>query len=379
MLSSLIAAVALAQTPVQTPVQVPSFSQTVLQDFQTWDADHDGTLTQAEVDKAALDPKFHGADAAALAALHRWLIAVDGPAPTLTKDWFQNYKPVVFRATKGSTAQEKKEQRKAFTSNPGSLQGTFVAGYRKLSRMTQTPLFADSPELSDIRQGGLSDCYMLAPLGALVHRNPSDVKNMIVPNSNGYTVKFADGQTVQVSLLTDTELAMVGSSIKEGLWIRVMEKAYGTRKIADGETKVATDSMHGGNSGVAGKAFTGHKFKGIKLIGDFQKEVSTQTLDAKMAELRTDIPKAAAEHRLMTAGTPKKDMPKSISPNHAYAVFGYDAKTDRITLWNPHGNDFTPKGPEGPTNGYKIDDGVFSMPLDMFVRTFGNIQFEQGE
>ena len=69
-------------------------------------------------------------------------------------------------------------------------------------------------------------------------------------------------------------------------------------------------------------------------------------------------------------------MPKSISPNHAYAIFGYDAKTDRITIWNPHGNDFKPKGDEGPENGYLIEDGVFSMPLQMFVKTFSRIMFE---
>jgi hypothetical protein len=34
-----------------------------------------------------------------------------------------------------------------------------------------------------------------------------------------------------------------------------------------------------------------------------------------------------------------------------------------VTIWNPHGSDFMPKGPDGPANGYARKDGVFKAPL----------------
>ncbi|HVT12361.1 MAG TPA: C2 family cysteine protease [Fimbriimonadaceae bacterium] len=376
MLGCLLSVAMLIQGQAAPPP--PSFAQTVLKDFDAWDADHDGKLTQAEIDKAALNAQFKGQDAAALAALHTWLAATKDPVPDLTKDWFAGYKPVRFRVAKGTPAAEAKQERKAYAATPGSLQSAFSGGLRRLRKLGDGTLFdADGPTLADIRQGGLGDCYMLAPLGALVHRNPQDVRNMIHPDGNGYRVKFADGQEVHVGPLTDTELALGGASTKAGYWIRVVEKAYGSRKLTEGEAKIATDSMHGGNSGIAGRAFTGHKFSSIRLVGDFKKEIAPGSIDETMKRLRAEIPKAASDNRLIVAGTAKRDMPKSISPNHAYAVFGYDAATDRVQIWNPHGNDFTPKGEEGPVNGYKIEDGVFSMPLDMFVRTFSRILFEE--
>jgi len=365
----------LALSQVQAPA--PSLPQTVLKNFATWDLNRDGKLTQTEIDSNLLNPNFHDTDAAALAAMHVWMSSTSDPLPDLDRAWFMNYKPVRFTIAKGTSRDEAKKARKAYAGTPGSLQSTFTASLKRLNRKGDNVLFdADGPNLPDIRQGALGDCYMLAPLGALVHRNPDDVRNMVKPEGNGFRVKFGDGQEVKVNALTDGELALGGSSTKAGYWIRIVEKAYGSRKLSEGDEKVATDSMRGGSSGTAGKAFTGNKFSSVSLIGDFKKEVSQEKLDEKMKQLRTEIPKATADKRLIVAGTSKKDMPKSISPNHAYAIFGYDAKTDRITIWNPHGNDFKPKGDEGPENGYLIEDGVFSMPLQMFVKTFSRIMFE---
>ncbi|HTQ11753.1 MAG TPA: C2 family cysteine protease [Fimbriimonadaceae bacterium] len=364
----------------QAQAAAPTFSQTVLNDFTAWDTNHDGQLTQNEVDAAALDSKFHGPDAAALAALHRWMSLTKDPLPPLTREWFQSYQPVRLRIVKGTPAAEAKTERKAYAATPGSLQSSYAGSLRRLEHMQATSLFgSEGPALSDIRQGALGDCYFLAPLGAVVNRSPDDVRKMIQPDGSGYQVRFPDGQQVRVRALTDAELAMVGSATQQGVWTRVMEIAYGSRKIADGEIKIATDTMNGGSTATAGKALTGHRFRSVKLVGDFKKDVPSASLQETMGRLRTDIPQAVSTKLLVLAGTPKLAMPKSISPNHAYAVLGFDPATDKITLWNPHGNDFKPKGDEGPDNGYRIENGVFSMPLEMFVRTFGHILFERAD
>ena len=56
-------------------------------------------------------------------------------------------------------------------------------------------------------------------------------------------------------------------------------------------------------------------------------------------------------------------IPPNISTKHAYAVLAYEAKTDAVTFWNPHGQTFHPKGSPGLTNGYPTDHGRFSVPL----------------
>jgi thiol-disulfide isomerase/thioredoxin/tetratricopeptide (TPR) repeat protein len=65
-----------------------------------------------------------------------------------------------------------------------------------------------------------------------------------------------------------------------------------------------------------------------------------------------------------------------LTPKHAYALLRYDSKTDTVDLWNPHGNNFKPKGPPGLTNGYPTKDGLFTVPLDDFVQQFTGVSFE---
>ena len=56
------------------------------------------------------------------------------------------------------------------------------------------------------------------------------------------------------------------------------------------------------------------------------------------------------------------------------AVIGWDA-ADKVTIWNPWGNNLEPKG-TGPNDGYKTVNGVFTMPLTDFTRSFAHIDIE---
>ena len=85
---------------------------------------------------------------------------------------------------------------------------------------------------------------------------------------------------------------------------------------------------------------------------------------------------ALAQKRLVTCGTGSEPQPPGISGRHAYAVLGFDAKADALTLWNPHGNSFKPKGEPGLQRGYPTRAGVFAMPVADFVRTFRGVNVE---
>ena len=99
---------------------------------------------------------------------------------------------------------------------------------------------------------------------------------------------------------------------------------------------------------------------------------------AQSIELRKQLTAAVTDKRLITCGTGKTTTP-GITPNHAYAVLGYDAKTDAIRLWNPHGDSFTPKGTPSLLNGDVRVEGRFSVPLSDFVQQFSGLAFETTE
>ena len=331
------------------------------------------------MDRAALGPAYHGEDAAALAALHNYLAVAKEP-PRLTRDWFAAYRPVRYVAPQGATPMELKAARRAYNATPGSLQNVYALGLRRQRGGGSVALFGmEGPTLSDIRQGALGDCYMLAPLGAYVHRDPEALRRMVKPDDRGgYAVEFGDGKTVRVSGPSDAEIAMGGSSTKDGLWVRVVEKAFGSRDFgAEGDgSKVARDGLNGGSPARADAGLTGHRFSSVKLVGGDQRTVAEPDLVPKLENLRRVPSKALAGSRLVLASTGKEEMPKSVNGHHAYAVFGCDARTDATILWNPHGNDFEPKGPEGYEDGFRRQNGVFSMPLPLFARAFSRIYYE---
>jgi hypothetical protein len=65
-----------------------------------------------------------------------------------------------------------------------------------------------------------------------------------------------------------------------------------------------------------------------------------------------------------------------ITGNHAYALLGYDYETDRVKVWNPFGDDFTPKGEPGSEHGYPREQGISEIPLADFVAQFAGIAIE---
>jgi hypothetical protein len=47
-----------------------------------------------------------------------------------------------------------------------------------------------------------------------------------------------------------------------------------------------------------------------------------------------------------------------------------------VRVWNPHGNNFTPEGPDKLQNGYTTKTGQFDIPLKDMLQRFSDITFE---
>jgi hypothetical protein len=78
---------------------------------------------------------------------------------------------------------------------------------------------------------------------------------------------------------------------------------------------------------------------------------------------------------------PESDAQKipGIGYHHAYAIMGFDLKTDQVTVWNPWGQHFEPKGPEGAGHGFATEHGIFHIPLATLYQHFSTVHLETTE
>ena len=332
-------------------------AETVSSYFDTWDLNHDGTLDEKEVALAVENPQTTGEAAAVAAALEGSFHQKKGstPYPKFTKSYFESTDETL-----------------------NTLASAVRRAESRLRTVSAAALFDPSGiTLEKCKQGALGDCYLIAATGAVITRDPDAVNKMIhwEPEQSKFRVSYGDGYTVDVPALTQGEMAMGGASVSDGLWMRVMEKAWGIRQIQTSKKHSATDEAidvmgHGGSPRVALEAMTGHKAKSYKL------GATPKGPYPGLPELRAALEEAFRTHHLVVAGTRAGVTVPGISSNHAYAITGYDVATDTVQIWNPHVNKFTPKGDVGRVNGYPTEQGHFSMPLADFQAVYSGMSIE---
>jgi hypothetical protein len=368
LVTSLLGAVLLVAAPRFASPQLATksadqFANVVAQSFMAWDNDRDGRISPEELDAAVVDKHTTGKEAAAVAALKRAARSMRSKLPPLTLD----------------------NIRQLSSSNPGTnrinLPRMYLEGLRRITNAVHRELFLSGlPRLDTIHQGKLGNCFCLAPLGAMVHRDPHQVAAMFRRQPDGTYQVTLGKRTVSVAPPTDAEIAMTSSNEQDGIWVNLYEKALGearneSRTIEHRANSPIDALARGGSAGTMLAFTTGHAI--VRFSFKFAKDpaLSASEREVKLGELRRQLAAAANEKRLMTCGTLKTTTP-GLTPNHAYAVLEYEAEMDSVKLWNPHGGKFTPKGPTGLTNGFPEKDGVFSVPIGIFVSQFSGMAFE---
>lgn len=207
--------------------------------------------------------------------------------------------------------------------------------------------------------------------GAMVSRDPSAVKAMFSQNTEGVTtVTLANGKSFDITV-SEADIATWSSAGTNGLWLTVLEKAYRTALVEQThprpEDRPSIFSL--GTSVRPIEILDGHHSVTIDLR-------RVQPGSSSLAALRRDLEAAQREHLLVQAGSPKHTTVPGLTAEHAYAVLSFDEDKDVVRLWNPHGNDFAPKGPDGPENGYKTEGGQFDIPLSEMIDNFSAISLE---
>lgn len=221
-------------------------------------------------------------------------------------------------------------------------------------------IFVDGASLTDVNQGYIGDCYLMAALASIAKDNPEFLDELITDNGNGtYTVHFKgslgdvtidddfpvydNGGTNTVYAETNT-----GGSSPE-LWVAIVEKAYaqgkgGYQNIVGGLTHNAITEITGNNNFSTGTpgSFSPERLQASIARGESVTASSLTKADAKKADLGTGI----------------------IS-NHAYVVTEVRQNTNgewEVVVYNPWGSD--------RATGDGKNDGFTVLSLEEFHANF---------
>jgi hypothetical protein len=204
-------------------------------------------------------------------------------------------------------------------------------------------LFVNGASYQDVRQGTLGDCYLLASLAEAAYRNPATIASMFVVNGDGtYTARFFNnGQAAYVTVDSQLPTDAAGRLVYAGfgshhanpaneLWAPLAEKAYAQinemgwlRSGMAGSGQNAYAALSGGYIYAALGHVTGRatsRFGSTAGEGGFRVFVS-----------------AFNSGQLIGFASRTAPASPTVAPSHAYAVAGYNAATQTVTLFNPWG------------------------------------------
>lgn len=235
---------------------------------------------------------------------------------------------------------------------------SFTVSYKTLAK----PLFsASGPVLSDVNQGYLGDCYLLASLSEVADQNSSAIKSMFTDNGNGtYGVRFyVNGVATFVTV--DTNLANGGTIFNycgSSLWASLAEKAYAQLQASG----VITGNIYNygnswstiGNGGAPEYALA--EITGASQITDFCATGGSWSCDvynssmnwvtgssglSNASVLSTLVARiAAGDDVVLSSYTNAKDSSgkTTLVAGHAMSIYGYNAATGKLQIRNPWGS-----------------------------------------
>jgi hypothetical protein len=210
------------------------------------------------------------------------------------------------------------------------------------------PLFATrGPAMSDVDQGGLSDCYLLAGLSAIARDSPQALRQNVVDFDDGtYGVRLGDDvyrvdNDLPVASSASSRPAFAGLGAQNSIWVAIVEKAFAHYRR--GANSYA--SLEDGWSIEVNRAFR------AASVGE--RWISSYSSTAAMA---ADIASLAAAGQSVTigfVGTSVGGAP--LVMNHMYAVASIERNSSgavaSITLRNPWATDGAGSRDNKPSDG----------------------------
>jgi hypothetical protein len=217
------------------------------------------------------------------------------------------------------------------------------------------PLFVNGPDYTDIRQGGVGDCYMVASLASLAQSDPGVIRQMVTPLGDGtFAVRFyRSGKEVYLRMDGDLPTYSGGSLVYARLsaqgetWVAVVEKAYAYFRRGQN----SYDSISGGWMSGPLTEFT-------------NKSTTYMWTDVSATAIANYISSSlTAGHAVTAASSYSPGNP--IVGSHAYMIKAIEitAGGTFVTVYNPWGID-------GASYDSNSNDGLLRVTMDNFMSNF---------
>jgi hypothetical protein len=199
---------------------------------------------------------------------------------------------------------------------------------------------SNGPVYTDVEQGAVGDCWLMASLAEAADQQPSLISNMFSDDGtnvvNGqtvdvYTVRlFTNGAADYV--IVDTELPSGGGYYDHPangtLWAALAEKAY---VEANGSGMVQTGSPLNNSYGAVNDGYASWALTAIT-----GQSVSTPPLGL-FPPVAAEVAYQAGQFVVLCTDSPQSQY---IVPSHCYALVGYDSSSDMpFTVYNPWGTE----------------------------------------
>lgn len=331
-------------TKLDEPVRI------FLDNFDRWDANHDGFLDRNELGRALQDTKLTPEQGAALAVIYERTMS-----PRSDQQNPENNETDLLQDGKLS-----KDEVRTITNRSGAYQNA-------LNKIRKSPNkdFVGPPDGDSIVQGRHGSCAFLAALVAMAENDPAAVKKMIRDNGDGsWNVTFPGRPPVRVTL-SAAEKALGASSDAQGgqngLWVAILEKAYAMVQAGPNSADPLAIYQNGEDEQTTSKVLTGQNALRIEL-GQKGLMGTIQTMQVKGA-----IEAAILAGRPVTCSLFSKDNPWKLPTSHAYTVL--NIRGDNLTIRNPWGDSASG---EGQTKDGQAD-GRITVSLADFVRYFREV------
>lgn len=214
------------------------------------------------------------------------------------------------------------------------------------------------PDPNSIRQNREGSCWLLS---AMSQMRPEEIQNMVRQTRDGRVVVQFPGRPPEVvSSLTEAERRIYSNS--NGDWAAYIEKAA-AQHYARQDQDI--------NGGRGSRAYDLLRGTGGEVIS--MRQAGNGVDGREPAQVGRILEQALSQGRMVTTGIDDNDFNRGVSnaqtDGHAYAVVGYDPRTQTVTLRNPWGN-----GERADRDGR--NDGTFTMSLREFQVTFSDLDVQ---
>ena len=377
-----------ADNKINLPPPHSELTQAIVDKFSEIDKDKDAFLSKQEIDKALQDPNIskgskHGAMVATLKKHLADLVrAISSRDEGVWASLYGNKRPeAITRAD--VTAYDRLRLKNPQDSGIRLTENAYYYAKDKIETIESIDykLFTSTVDPSQVKQAEIGDCWLLAAIvGTALRLEGGEIRGMIQPLEGDRFSVFFPGLTKQgrppitVSKPTDGEIGIFSSAGANGLWLTVLEKAYGASVNRDAVEKTEFDAADVGHWGE----------EGIELVTGNSVDTDKLYLTSKK-KTRTKLQQAFEKNKVVTAlirraffgGELLQYRSNGLPMGHQYTVLGFDASNDVIRLRNPWGNN--PWDTEGKPHPSitSIGRGMFEMSLDDFDKYFSEISYEE--